>query len=69
MEQRKAFQQKTSKMQEGYSLNLWQEPQKREVYLCLTEVLREGSFKYDVVKLKRLTIGMLGLSGKRLGCS
>lgn len=31
------------------------------MYLCLTEVLGEGSFEHDVVKLKRrLTIGTPG---------
>lgn len=41
-------------------MHLWQETQKREVYLCLTEVLGEGSFKDYVVKLKKeLTIEML----------
>lgn len=55
-ERRKASQQKPSNAWGGASFSLWQETQKREAHLCLTEVLGEGSFTYDVVKWKRIFI-------------
>lgn len=65
MEQKKAFQQKSSKAKEGYSFRIWQETQKHEVGLCLVAVLGDGSFKRDVVKVRRrLTTGKLGSGWK-----
>lgn len=41
-------------MRKEDTFGLWRETQKREAYLCLTEVLGEGSLKYNAAKRKRI---------------